>query len=332
MKFQIITLFIFTIVLLSLISIPVQAQTTETETPSVLPLEVINATQTPLNPQPGQQATLQVTIKNNDYAGFKDIIATIDLEEGDIPITTINSNLNLVRNLDYRKEATLIYNFLINPDATPGPYNIPLKIQFTDPRNEIFTITHFVGFIIQTQPEYKLTVEEATQTNQGLKLGISIYNTGTGTMKYITTAIQETEYIKLNSLNEQYLGNLDSDEFETATYYITPQKTNNGKFPLTITLEYHDNFNKIQKFNKTIQIPKNYELLTSETETTQSYTAFLTGYFFLGLSVIALSFMTLMLVDVKKQPKPKNKKIMCRIIILTETGTIIYYFIGRKKK
>ena len=81
------------------------------------------------------------------------------------------------------------------------------------------------------------------QKGQRGKVVISLSNIGASDINYVTLDLQSSESYESLSTSTVYIGNLESDDYETAQFdlYI---KEYQPELPLSFKLYYKDNFNK----------------------------------------------------------------------------------------
>ena len=99
-------------------------------------------------------------------------------------------------------------------------------------------------------PEYELVKEESAvflAEQQGI-IVLSVSNTGTSDINFVVLELLPTQDYEILSNPKIYLGNLESDDYETAEFEIYTHAVPPGAIPLKLNLKYKDSFN--QDFNE----------------------------------------------------------------------------------
>jgi len=204
---------------------------------------------------PGETGELSLTLANNGNSNLEDITITIDLDE----LTEISplktSNELIIQRLTAGNEESTTFSFIVAPDADVKIYKIPVKLSYSDERGIEYEKTTYTSIVINSEPEYVLNLEdsEVYKKKQNGDIVISLSNIGVSDINYATLTLKESEYYTILSADAVYLGNLESDDFETAQFTIY---TNDyiEEVPLELTLFYKDNYNKNYEEDITLQM------------------------------------------------------------------------------
>jgi hypothetical protein len=211
-------------------------------------------------------------------------------------------------------------------------YALMLLISYTDTLGNSLTRNETIGVPVFSKPSYDINVEESKAYTAGSTgdVVISISDTGASQIKYLVLELTGTSSYELVSSGKVYVGNLESNDFQTASFKIHLNGNAATTTPLALKLTYKDDYN--MPYSETVQLPlrvytnaeaKAYGLVPSANMTTMLIS--------ITIQVLLLVFAVFMLIDLIKKPTPVYKKILWTIIILTLFGAIIYYFLGRKK-
>ena len=172
----------------------------------------------------------------------------------------LTSNEQTVSILDTGEEVTVSFTLLADASADLKGYKLPVNVTYLDDSGNSNSIDNYISVLVDTLPEYVLNIEETTvyKAKQPGKVVVSLSNIGASDINYVTLSLLESEAYELISTNTAYLGNLESDDFETAEYeiYVTEFQ---DELPLQIKLQYKDNFNN--NYDETLAL--NLNLFTS---------------------------------------------------------------------
>ncbi len=209
---------------------------------------------------PGQQGTLFITFENQGAQYLEDIKIKCDFSSVSEFFPVLTSNEQTVSILDAGEEVTVSFTLLADASADLKGYKLPVNVTYLDDSGDSDTIDNYISILVDTLPEYVLNIEETTvyKAKQPGKVVVSLSNIGASDINYATLSLLENEAYELISTNTAYLGNLESDDFETAEYeiYVTEYQ---DELPLQLNLQYKDNFNN--NYDETLAL--NLNLFTS---------------------------------------------------------------------
>ncbi len=196
----------------------------------------------PMPVVPGQ--TFQVTLKlrNAGRIGVKNLDVGIDLPEG--TFSTIGTGAK--KRIDYiaaGETETISFQMASDTGTAVKVYSIPVSLSYQDERNKQYNDSAKISIVVNAKPEISLTVDSTkfrSKTSPGT-VTLKIVNKGIVNMKYVSVKLIETpDYDVLSSTNEAYVGNLDSDDFETVDFTIKPKI---AEPRLKVQLEFKDPYN-----------------------------------------------------------------------------------------
>lgn len=253
---------------------------------------------------PGQQGALKVTLKNN----------------GDYPVTDTRIRLilpnqlqliddvNEVRIAEIKKseKKNIEFKIIALPNSEEGIYNANLTANY---------VTHFgvnsfnvgqnsadsynFGIIVRSDPSLFVQIDSSTIYSEK-KLGniiLKFVNNGTSNIKFLTVDLQSSEDYEIITDSKSYIGDLDSDDYQTITYKIKINGKNEETiFPVKIT--FRDSINNIylQTFNLNFKIRNGAEI--GESNNRSLWIIFI-------LAIITFIFV---IFGYKKYLRNKNKK------------------------
>lgn len=309
-------------------------------------LSIYDVSTDPPRAAPGETVQVNIKVKNNGVSKLKDIKTTLSMytissigtstSYEELPFTPFdNGVVNIIEGLDAGKTANIGFNFVVNADAANKPYKIPVTIEYSNLFGNNFSETNIVGVVIDKEPEFLLNLEESdihTNNAKG-KIIISLSNVAQSDINYLTMKLAESEDYKIISANTIYLGNLESDDFETAEYEIFVS-SDKQTVPIQLEISYKDSYNKM--YQKKIVMP-GIKLYSKEEAMTLGLTAkpniagMVIGLMFAGL---VLAFWLYMLIDLVRSKMTGYKKLLWVIVFITANiiGAALYYFVGKKKQ
>jgi hypothetical protein len=198
---------------------------------------------------PGQSSALAINIKNNLQDDVEEVSFALNLDS--TTFTTIGGSEDSEDEIkEGRRE---IFNFVLKApsDIKPGNYNIPYTLIYTDWNNDRVTKTGSFGVTISARTELSYTIEASNNVvGEKGELSVKVINSGLGDIGFVYVRIISANGFEILSANEEYVGNVGSDDFELATFNVLYTGTTAS---LTAQIEYKDFGN--QEETKTISLP-----------------------------------------------------------------------------
>ncbi|MBR9691201.1 hypothetical protein GOV06_00270 [Candidatus Woesearchaeota archaeon] len=195
---------------------------------------------------PGEIAKVKLTIKNLADSLVKDLKVKLDLSSDDLPFVPIRSTTEKkIYQLDSKSETGITFDIMAMADAESGAYKIPLYISYSDEAGTDYSKDDIISLIVGDEPDLYVGIDES-ELYGGKKAGkvtIRFVNKGVTDIKFLNLKLRESDDYEIISPAEVYIGNIDSDDYETAEFdlYI---KSREEIVMLPLILEYMDANNK----------------------------------------------------------------------------------------
>ena len=207
---------------------------------------------TPTPVVPGQITDVSLRLRNTGKVSVKNVDVGIELEDG--TFSTINSGAKKrIPSIPTGGDATVLFKLASDTSTEIKLYSIPVSLSFQDERNTQFNETAKVSLIVNAPPELALTVDSTQFTDKTAAgtVSLKVVNKGVTNLKYVTVRLAKTQdYDVLSSSNEAYVGNLDSDDFETVDFTVKPLVSNPR---LAVQVEFKDPYNA--DFSQNYELP-----------------------------------------------------------------------------
>ncbi|HLC32301.1 MAG TPA: COG1361 S-layer family protein [Candidatus Nanoarchaeia archaeon] len=207
---------------------------------------------TPTPVVPGQITDLMLRLRNSGKVAVKNIDVGIELE--DSSFSTINSGTKKrVDSIPAGGSATVLFKLASDTNTEIKLYNVPVSLSFQDERNTQFNESAKISLVVNAPPELALTVDSTQFTDKMTPgtVSLKVVNKGVTNLKYVTVRLATTQdYDVLSSSNEAYVGNLDSDDFETVDFTVKPLVSNPR---LAVQVEFKDPYNAA--FSQSYDLP-----------------------------------------------------------------------------
>src|SRR3989338_3038916 len=191
--------------------------------------------------EPGKEGKLTINLANKADSMLRGI--KVQLALTDMPFVTVgSSNEKSAYQMDGGKSQNFDFNLLAEPEAISGVYNLPIKIDYLDEVGNSYSKEQTVGIIIGAKPDVTVTLDdsEVFMEDTAGEVTVKVVNKGVTDIKFANLKLSESEEFRIISNSEVYLGNIDSDDFDTASFKIFAEKKGKKSIKLPLTLEYKD--------------------------------------------------------------------------------------------
>jgi hypothetical protein len=295
-------------------------------------LDIDSITTVPSRVQPGAFTDLNINVRNLADSRLKDLRFRLDFNNLDIA-PAASSNEKTITSIPAKGTATVKFQIVVDSDAESRVYKIPLNIEYYDEVGTKYSRNHTIGLVVYGEPEYFLNIESSdvfTKNKKG-EVVISLSNIAPAEMRFVSIELKGNDNYTVISTPKIYLGNIKSDDEETADFTIQT-KGRTGMLPLDVVVEYKDAYNKY--FSEEKQVP--LKVYTGGEAALYGLVAQVSPINLL-ITVSPLVLVGLFwyynLHDCLKNKKKGYMRTMWLIAIIggTVLGAIAYYFIGRKK-
>lgn len=206
-------------------------------------LEVISVKSIPEKISPSEEAEVKIKIRNNARSLIKDITIKLDLS-GEIPFAPISSTTEKrIDELYSGEEKEIIFNIIALQNAELKTYKVPLQIEYYDEYGEKYTKQDLISLLVSSEPQITVKIEKS-ELIEGMrsKVKIKILNTGLGGADFLNIQLFELSNYEIISSDEEYIGQIDSDDYETIEFELIPRKA--GNILLQGIINYRDSNNK----------------------------------------------------------------------------------------
>ncbi|NTV22852.1 MAG: LPXTG cell wall anchor domain-containing protein [Nanoarchaeota archaeon] len=236
-------------------------------------LAIVSVETIPESIKPGDKAQIKIKVKNMADSTIRDVAMLLDLT-----FSTVRSQMSTVSATDTitafnalpfapvgsateqkidmllpGEEKTFTYNLIAYSDAQSKVYKIPVQLTFYDNVMERQVKTDLVGVVVGTKPDLSVIIDE-TDLVVGKKAGtisIKFINKGFSDVKFLDVKMNDSDCFSVLSAHEVYIGNVDSDDYETAEFKLYCDTGLNAErsVQLPIFIQYRDSNNNLYEEN-----------------------------------------------------------------------------------
>ena len=222
------------------------------------PISLTNVAVEPLIIVPGSKAKVTLSVKNMAKAAtLRDVSVNMQLTPIvsatsiliDLPFVPINSgNQKNIDKILPGQTTDFVFDIAAYPTAAAQLYKVPVKLSYTDDSGTYHNKTVLIGLEVNAKSELLVNIDSADINSQKMSgdISIGVTNKGINNIKLTTLTIDKSDaYDILSPANTIYVGNIDSDDYQTARFTISAKKT--GVVTIPVTVEYKDSLNNNYK-------------------------------------------------------------------------------------
>lgn len=223
---------------------------------SALTISSVNTS--PNEVQPGEKFSLNLKIENNLEDNVENVVVSLILNDktNPVPFSPYQSSnevrIDEIQSDDNEKAS---FDLIVFSDAVSGTYNIPVTVSYNNGTPILNEPLGLVSVIINAQPKIDISSEESfliKGTNE--KISIKIVNSGLGNSKFLTINLNQISGLEVTSTNSVYIGNIDSNDFDTADFNVFVNTNAPSTINLPVKLTYTDSQNNQVTESKIISI------------------------------------------------------------------------------
>ncbi|MCK5699321.1 MAG: COG1361 S-layer family protein [Candidatus Aenigmarchaeota archaeon] len=195
----------------------------------------------------GGKADVEFTLKNLANTQIRDITLKLDMSDSATPFAPVGSTTEKrIEKLEPGEEETVLFRVISEASAEPKVYKIPITLTYSDEAGTTYTKNDIVGLLISSDPEIQVYMEESDTFMGGTKgsIIVSMSNIGATQAKFVSIVLAQSKNYEILGPDRTYIGNLDSDDFDTAEFKLyVDESLNDTKIPVLVTVTYKDAYN-----------------------------------------------------------------------------------------
>jgi len=210
---------------------------------------------------PGETAIIEIQIENNADNDIKDVSISLVLIDPTnqviIPFAPFDSSSEKsFDEIDEGDDETAKFKIIALNNAESGIYKIPLHIEYNE-NDEIKTKDSLISVNINSKPLLNLNFEEdLLLKGQENEVNLRVINKGLSQIKFLEMEIGGSTYYDILSSNHVYLGDIESDDFDSGEFKIYFKANSPNSIILPVTLTYRDAMNNqyTENFNLNLRV------------------------------------------------------------------------------
>ncbi len=205
---------------------------------------------------PGSKSLLKIGIKNMADSLIKD--AKVNLDLSSVPLVPAGStNEKTLYQLDSKSSYDFEFNLIAEPDAESKIYKIPLHLEYFDELGKKYTKNQTIGLTVGAKPDLSVTLDDSEiyEAQKPGEIVVKVVNKGVTDIKFMNLKLIPSNEYRILSNEEVYIGNIDSDDYETADFNLFIKSGKEKIVKIPVVIEYKDANNN--DFKETIELNLN---------------------------------------------------------------------------
>jgi hypothetical protein len=152
------------------------------------------------------------------------------------------------------------------PDAKSRVYKLPIILTYKDELDNEFTKNDIVGVVVGALPDIYVVIDSSDLVSgkKSGKVSFKFVNRGVTDVKFLDVILKDTEDYEIVSSSEEYIGNIDSDDFESVEFSLYLNNNKDAKKSSTIDFPLHVDFKDANNVDYTKDITVKYRIYTAE--------------------------------------------------------------------
>ena len=185
---------------------------------------------------------LDIEIENTGNRSILDVRTQIVLPS-EIHFSEDTSRRKLAK-LHSGESVMFSYDLVYSPGIEEGVYNAEILTDYVNHIGDERQDNDTFGIIVRKDPQFFVDVEKSAiyKGNSVGDITIKLVNNDISDIKFLTVELEEDENYKIISSSREYVGDLDSDDFESVDFRIKVKKTKDDMI-LPLKLDYKDSMN-----------------------------------------------------------------------------------------
>jgi len=200
----------------------------------------IEITTDPDSLKPGQNETITFTLKNKGEAVNNIVLTWEDPSSNILPLGS--DNRKLISSIGSNSAYPVPVRVVVSPGADQGVYPLSIQISYTDQTGTEQNISSTLGLRIIGDFNFIVSLESQSLVAPGMSgtVDIKVANAGTQEAQFLTINILESDPIIQVKPTIIYVGNVESDDYDTESIGFTAGSASPGNYPLNIEISYKD--------------------------------------------------------------------------------------------
>jgi len=197
---------------------------------------------------PGESSVLKMIIENTADDFVNDVVITFNSTD---EIALINDfSRRKISRLESGESKEITFDIIVLPNIDEGVYKPGIIVEYVNRVGEERIDSGEIGLVVKAAPKIFAKVEssEIHSKNKIGEVSITFVNNDVADLKFLTIELLESEDYKIINSDKEYVGDLDSDDFESIDFRLSV-KSKKDKITLPLKITYTDALNNKKSEN-----------------------------------------------------------------------------------
>ncbi|MCK5624599.1 hypothetical protein KAI04_02040 [Candidatus Pacearchaeota archaeon] len=216
----------------------------------VTAVSITDVSSSPIEVVPGEIIDITLEIENIFNYDVTNLNVKLILSDAEVPFAPYQSSSEkFLDNLDKGDEEDFKFKLITLPDTSTGIYKIPVEITYNY-EDDNLTLpslkSELISVTVNSEPKLKVSLDDSIVLIKGKEntFRLKIINSGLSDAQFLYVTISNVSGLKFLNEKEQYLGDIDSDDFDNVEYNVIINEDASSSITFTVTLKFMDATNK----------------------------------------------------------------------------------------
>ncbi len=173
---------------------------------------------TPSQFAPGSSGEVTILIENTGEEKVKDVSVKLDLSGNTPFVPKESSSERRIDSIRKGNAESITFKIQALPGAAENIYKVPVQISYRDEFGAAFTKADIISLSIASTPHLQISLDNSGFIEGKIsKVSIKVVNIGLNNVRFVNLRILQGDY-DIISIDQAYLGNIDSDDFQTSDF------------------------------------------------------------------------------------------------------------------
>jgi hypothetical protein len=194
---------------------------------------------------PGTSNEMALKLENLADSQLKNIEVGLDVSQDTLPFATADSSTKNIEAVEPGDSVWVNYTLNVDESAENSVYKLPVSIGFENEAGTEFTQSTTTGVNVGGRPDLEVGLSTEDAITEGTReITLRLVNQGHGSADFVSLELKENENIEVIGSNNVYIGSMDADDFQTASFRVhvsaEQESVNIDQIEMPVKLEYTD--------------------------------------------------------------------------------------------
>jgi hypothetical protein len=182
---------------------------------------------------------MSVEMRNVADSQLKNIRVELGLSDSEIPVATEGASAQNIESVELGESFTVSYTVVADPSAENEVYRLPVSLSYENEAGTEFEDSVTTALTVGGDPQLEAGITNDEVLTQGRNtVNLRVVNRGYGTAGFVQATLQDSDRYRILSPETVYLGEMTSDDYQTAEFEIFVEKA--GELSMPLQLDYSD--------------------------------------------------------------------------------------------